>query len=282
MIDYCMLYIVATPIGNLKDLSYRAVEILKNVDLILCEDPKKSQVLLNHYAITAKVISLHEHNELDSLDELMQILQQGKNLALISDAGTPLISDPGYRLVKKAHALNIKVSPIPGASAVVTAVSVSGLATNSFIFIGFLPSKLIAKQKILNDLSNQVNTMVFFEAPHRLIETLNLMSQIFGGDREATFCRELTKKFETIIKADLATIVDLVNKDQLNQTKGEIVLVVAGMSASNQLKTIDHSVHKNLELLLTELPLTKATKILAKMTGINRQELYNYWLSINK
>jgi len=273
-----MLYIVATPIGNMMDLSARAIDVLAKADFIVAEDPKRSLRLLNHYAITTKMISLHEHNELKKVSNLIDLLQQNKDLALISDAGTPLISDPGYHLVRAAHQAKIKVSPVPGSSAVMAAISASGLATDRFTFIGFLPHKLSAKQQLLKHLSRESSTMIFFESPNRLISTLQAMRAIFGNNREMTFCRELTKQFETIINADLASIYDFVDKDRNNQTKGEIVLVVAG--APPLPVHIDQSMHNMLSILVEELPLTTATKLLAKMTGINKQDLYDYWVKV--
>ena len=178
MLDYFMLYIVATPIGNLMDLSYRAIDILQKSDLIAVEDTRKSKILLNHYNINIKTISLHEHNEKQIVVKLLDLLRQGKNISLISDAGTPLISDPGYHLVRAAHLENIPVSPIPGPSAVMAAVSSSGIAVDQFIFIGFLPAKLSQKQKVLLDLALEQRTMIFFEAPNRLLKTVNCMQKI--------------------------------------------------------------------------------------------------------
>ena len=280
MLDYCMLYIVATPIGNLTDFSYRAIDTLQNSDLIVVEDTRRSKILLNHYNINIKTISLHEHNEQQIVVKLLKLLKEGKTISLISDAGTPLISDPGYHLVKQAHLANIVVSPIPGPSSVITAISVSGLATDQFIFIGFLPSKLQQKQKTLLDLVFERRTMIFFEAPSRLIDTIECMQKVFGADREATFCRELTKKFETIKQANLANIYDFIVADQLQQTKGEIVIVVAGNLKN--VDEIDANTHKILQNLLTELPLTKAAALTAKITGISKKKLYDYGISLSK
>jgi len=275
-----MLYIVATPIGNLTDFSYRAIDTLQNSDLIVVEDTRRSKILLNHYNINIKTISLHEHNEQQVVVKLLKLLKEGKTISLISDAGTPLISDPGYHLVKQAHLANIVVSPIPGPSSVITAISVSGLATDQFIFIGFLPSKLQQKQKTLLDLVFERRTMIFFEAPSRLIDTIDCMQKVFGADREATFCRELTKKFETIKQANLANIYDFIVADQLQQTKGEIVIVVAGNLKN--VDEIDANTHKILQNLLTELPLTKAAALTAKITGISKKKLYDYGISLSK
>ena len=283
-----MLYIVATPIGNLMDVSYRAIEILKTVDLIIAEDTRRSKVLLNHYQINTNISSLHEHNEEQILEKYIVMLQKGKKIALISDAGTPLISDPGYNLVRRAHLEKIPVSPIPGPSAMLAAISSSGLATDQFIFLGFFPHKLSSKIKILKALKLETRTMIFFESPHRILATLKTMLEIFGAEREITFCRELTKQFETIVHSNLTKIYDFVTADLDNQTKGEIVLVLAGdkfraaKDLKNQSKIIDANIHRMLEELLTELPLTKAAKIVAKITGLDKQKLYDYWLNVNK
>ncbi len=277
-----MLYIVATPIGNLMDLSSRAIDTLQHSDLIVVEDTRRSKILLNHYNINIKTISLHEHNEKQIIVKLLKLLQEGKIISLISDAGTPLISDPGYHLVRQAHLANIVVSPIPGPSSVIAAISVSGLATDQFIFIGFLPSKLQQKQTVLSELVFERRTMIFFEAPTRLISSIDCMQKAFGPDREATFCRELTKKFETIKQAKLANIYEFIIADQLQQTKGEIVIVVAGnlknINNTDQ-EQIDANTHKILKNLLTELPLAKAAVLTAKITGISKKKLYDYWIS---
>lgn len=283
-----MLYIVSTPIGNLMDVSYRAIEILKTVDLIIAEDTRRSKILLNHYQINTNISSLHEHNEEKILEKYIVMLQKGKQIALISDAGTPLISDPGYNLVRRAHLEKIQVSPIPGSSAVLAAISSSGLATDQFIFLGFLPNKLLSKIKILKALKLETRTMIFFESPHRILATLKTMLEILGAEREVTFCRELTKQFETIVHSNLTKIYDFVTADLENQTKGEIVLVLAGYKfraskdLKNQSKIIDANIHSMLEELLTELPLTKAAKIVAKITGLDKQKLYDYWLNVDK
>lgn len=284
-----MLYIVATPIGNLMDLSYRAIETLKTVDLIIAEDTRRSKILLNHYQISTKISSLHEHNEEQVVEKFITMLHQGKQIALISDAGTPLISDPGYNLVRRSHLEKIRVSPIPGSSAILAAISASGLATDQFVFLGFIPHKLSSKLKLFKSLKLETKTMIFFESPHRILNTLKNMLDIFGKTREIAFCRELTKQFETIVNANLLTVYDFVVKDLEHQTKGEIVLVLAGDIRS---KTIDQSMdgvvnidanaHRILEELSHELPLTKASKIAAKITGIDKQKLYDYWLNVIK
>ena len=269
-----MLYIVATPIGNLMDFSYRAVEILNNSDLIVAEDTRRAKILLNYYNINTKTISLHEHNEKQLVAKLLDLLQQNKTIALISDAGTPLISDPGYYLVKQAHIANIPVSPIPGASSITAAISISGLATDQFIFIGFLSSKSQQKKQMLANLKSEKKTMIFFEAPSRILDTLDCMQNIFGFNRRATFCRELTKKFETIKQDSLNNIYNFITYDQSKQTKGEIVLVVAGNT--EHVAEIDDNAHNVLQCLSQELPLTQAASLAAKITGLSKKTLYKY------
>jgi 16S rRNA (cytidine1402-2'-O)-methyltransferase len=277
-----MLYIVATPIGNLQDLSYRAIAVLSQVDLIVAEDTRRSKILLEHYSINTKIISLHEHNETQIVAKLLELLQQGQKLALISDAGTPLISDPGYHLVKQCHLHQIAVSPVPGASATLAALSCSGLSTDQFIFIGFLPAKEQQRQQKLLELKYQSRTMVFFEAPHRILATIEDMLPVFNADRHVAFCRELTKQFETIKLDRLSTILEFIKSDP-NQLKGEIVLVVSGFTQQNQptnFQQIDSQTHNMLKILLEELPLSKAASVAAKITGIPKKLLYDYWLSL--
>ena len=277
-----MLYIVATPIGNLQDFSCRAVAVLRQVEVIIAEDTRRSKVLLEHYHINTKIISLHEHNETQIVDQLLELLRGGQDLALISDAGTPLISDPGYCLVRQAHLQQIPVSPVPGSSAVLAALSCSGLATDQFIFIGFLPAKIKQRQQKLLELKYQSRTMVFFEAPHRILATIDDMIQVFGVGRQIAFCRELTKQFETIKVASLGAVREFIQADH-NQLKGEMVLVVAGFVAQDiatGIEQIDLNTHNILKILLEELPLSKAASAAAKITGISKKILYDYWLSL--
>lgn len=277
-----MLYIVATPIGNLMDLSYRAIEVLKKVDLIAAEDTRHAKILLKHYNISNNVISFHENNEKQVINRLFSLLQKGQKIALISDAGTPLISDPGYNLVSKAHLLTIPIVPIPGPCAAITAISASGLPTDQFVFIGFLPAKLSQKEQTLAELNLEPRTMIFYESPHRLLETIDCMSKAFGANRQVAFCRELTKKFETIKLDNLANIYSFIETDQCNQTKGEIVLVISGNKNFNKKNHIDLKVHNMLKLLLVELPATKVASLASKLTGIPKKSLYNYLIELNK
>ncbi len=266
------LYVVATPIGNLRDMSLRAIEVLKTVDCIAAEDTRHSMPLLQHFLITTRVISLHEHNERERSTQLLEALQRGESIALISDAGTPLISDPGYFLVREARECGIKVVPIPGPSAIIAALSVSGLPTDRFSFEGFLPAK--SKQRVaqLNSLQHETRTMVFYEAPHRVLECLADMQSVFGMKRQAVIARELTKMFETIHNAPLDELLEWVKRDA-NQTRGEMVLVVAGAEA--KLTEENLVLAENiLQILLEELPLKQAVELAAKISGKRKNELY--------
>lgn len=267
-----ILYVVATPIGNLQDFSLRALETLKKVDLIIAEDTRHCKVLLGHYAITTKVRSLHEHNEREEAQALVQALLQGKSMALVSDAGTPLISDPGYRLVREAREAGVQVSPIPGACALIAALSVSGLATDKFIFEGFLPMKAAARHKHLEGLSTESRTLIFYEAPHRILEALQDMLSVFGGERQVVLAREMTKVYETVLSGSLQEVLVQVENDA-NQQRGEIVLLVEGMK-EEQSKQLGLSAEKVLAILLKELPVNQAVKLACELTGEKRNKLY--------
>lgn len=263
-----MIFVVATPIGNLGDISQRALEVLRSVDKIAAEDTRHSRHLLDQFAITTPLVALHEHNERDLSQKL---LANGENIALISDAGTPLISDPGYHLVKEAHAMGVPVVPIPGASAVVCALSASGMPTDRFCFEGFLPAKAGARANKLNDLVKETRTMVFYEAPHRILETLQQMAEIFGKQRVAAVAREMTKQFETIRQGTLEELVHFVVTDS-NQQRGEIVIVISG--APPQTSQIDDDAKRILDILLTEVSVKQASALAAKITGVNKNLLY--------
>ncbi len=264
------LFLVATPIGNLGDISQRAIEVLATVDLIAAEDTRHSQRLLNHLGIRTKMQSYHEHNEATQAERLISKLQQGHSIALISDAGTPLVSDPGYRLLQQAHQHNVKVVPIPGACAAIAAMSVSGLPSDRFSFEGFPPAKQGARLGFFEALKNEQRTMIFYISCHRIVETLNDIKQVFGGQRLATFAREITKTYETIRKASLAELCDWVSEDE-QQRKGEIVLMVTG---SVQQAPDDAIVNEMLSVLVEELPVKQAAKIAARLTGVNKNDLY--------
>jgi 16S rRNA (cytidine1402-2'-O)-methyltransferase len=270
------LYIVATPIGNLGDMVPRAVEILQSVDLIAAEDTRHSGPLLRHFNISTPTLAYHDHSDVAALRRITALIEQGGAVALISDAGTPLISDPGYRLVRYAQEQDWRVIPIPGPSAVIAALSVAGLATDRFRFEGFLPARQAARCTRLADLAKEPMTLVFYEAPHRLLESLTDMRDTFGGDRLAVVARELTKTFETILREPLARLVERVAADS-NQARGEIVVLVEG--AVDVEKAFTAETEHLLQLLAAEMPPKKAAAIVAELTGIRKKELYEYLVS---
>lgn len=270
------VFIVATPIGNLADISQRALQILQQVDHIAAEDTRHSKKLLAYYAINTPLLALHEHNEQQCIDYILNKVQQGENFALISDAGTPLISDPGYRLVAKAKSLNIKVVPIPGCCAAITALSAAGLPTDRFIFEGYLPTKTQARLTHLENLKQESRTLIFYEAPHRIVESIAAMVQVFGGERLAVIARELTKTFETIQRDNLANLLTWLQNDK-NQQKGEFVVIVAGVTPTLNAE-IDPQTLKILSLLTTVLPVKQAAQITAQISGEKKNRLYDYAL----
>lgn len=230
-----MLYLVATPIGNLKDITLRALEVLKSADVVISEDTRRTGQLLTHHGISKPLLSFHEHSGPGRVREILSLLKEGKHAALVSDAGTPLISDPGFPLVREAIREGIRVESIPGPSAVVSALAVSGLPTERFSFLGFLPAKSSARKKELERAVPLEHTLVFFESPHRIGKTLQAMEEIFG-DREAVVCRELTKKFEEVKRG---TLSDLASHFNNGKVLGEIVLVVAGIGRKKVLSSRD-------------------------------------------
>lgn len=269
------LFIVATPIGNLEDITQRALRVLREADLIACEDTRHTRKLLNHFAITTATISYHEHNEQERAEELCQALESGKNVALVSDAGTPLISDPGFRIVQAAVDRGISVVPIPGASAVITALSVSGLRTDQFLFAGFLPARTGARRAKLNELRTVAGTLIFYEAPHRIKATLKEALDVFG-DRQAVIARELTKLHEEFARG---TLSELVEKFLQNETpRGEMVLIISGQAAELPFpSTTDPNVRlgERMEQLEGEgLDQKSALKQAAKELGMKRADAY--------
>ncbi len=265
------LYVVATPIGNLGDMSPRALEVLSGVDMIAAEDTRHSRQLLRHFGIEKTVVALHEHNERAQVEQLIERMRAGQALALVSDAGTPVVSDPGYRLVRAAHEAHCRVVSIPGPSAAIAALSISGQSAERFVFEGFLPSRSAARQHRLESLRHESRTLVFFEAPHRVIDTLEAMTQVFGANREATYVRELSKLYETSHLTRLGALLDWVRDDPMQQ-KGEIVIVVRGAETVGE----DDAQQTDdvLKLLLEELPLKQAVALAAKLTGLSRNRLY--------
>jgi 16S rRNA (cytidine1402-2'-O)-methyltransferase len=272
------LYIVATPIGHLDDISIRALNILKSVHGIYAEDTRHSQRLLFHYSIQTPLKSLHQHNEREQIQEILSRLKQGQHLALISDAGTPLISDPGFPLVHAAQSAGFSVSPIPGACAAIAALSASGLATDAFIFQGFLPAKREAKRKLLENFQHEKKVVIFYESCHRIVETLEDMQIILGSDRKIAFARELTKQFETIQLAPLSEMINFVSRDP-NQQKGEIVLI---LDKAQENTDITPEITTLLKTLCEELPLNQACKIVARLTGKKKNQLYTLATTFRK
>ncbi len=274
------LYIVATPIGNLGDMSQRAIDTLKNVDLIAAEDTRHSRPLLQQFAIRASLTALHEHNERGVSENLIAKLQAGQSIAVISDAGTPLISDPGYYLVQQAHQAGIRVVPVPGASTLTSALCAAGLPTNRVHFEGFLAAKSTQRVARIKELVEFSDTLVFFEAPHRIIDTLSDLCDYFGATRQAVFMRELTKMYETIRADTLEVLHEWVSADT-NQRKGEIVLVVQGQTAKPASDEVNAEAERILKLLLNEVSTKKAAALTAKITGLRKNKLYQHALSLD-
>ena len=267
------LFVVATPIGNLDDLSARALKVLQSVALIAAEDTRHSSRLLQHFGISTPLAACHEHNERAQGGRFIERLQAGDDVALISDAGTPLISDPGYHLVRQARAVGIAVVPVPGACALVAALSAAGLASDRFVFEGFLPAKSAARQARLQLLVEEPRTLIFYEAPHRILESLEDMRDIFGGQRQAVLARELTKTFETIKDLPLLELSRWVAADA-NQQRGECVVLIAGWQAPEDDAAVSAQALQVLDLLLAELPLKRAAAVAAQITGVRKNLLY--------
>jgi 16S rRNA (cytidine1402-2'-O)-methyltransferase len=270
------LYVVATPIGNLADMVPRAVEVLQSVDAIAVEDSRHSGKLLQHFNISKPLIPYHDHNERDAAERILHLLQQGKRVALISDAGTPAIADPGYRLVRLAHQHGVRVESIPGSCAAMAALAGSGLPSDRFQFNGFLPAKQQARKTALEKLSADTATLIFYEAPHRLADTVRDMAAVFGGEREICLARELTKHYETLWLTTLAEFVRAIEEKRVEE-RGEIVLVVAG--ATEKIMDDDES-ERVLKILLAELPLKQASALAAQITGAAKRELYRRALDL--
>ena len=266
------LFIVATPIGNLDDITFRAVKILKSVDIILAEDTRHSKKLLSHLDISKPIRAFHEHNEREKTKAIIDEIHSGKSIALISDAGTPLISDPGYFLVAQAKKEDLKVVPIPGPSALITALSASGLASDSFTFLGFLPSKQTARVKLLKSLVGRAETSIFYESPKRILATLTDMRRIFRDSRKVCLAKELTKVFETIQTDSIPNLIKYLTADQNNQ-KGEFVILI---SATNKIDLAEAETQLDslLPILCAEMGASKAAKLAAKITGIDKKQCY--------
>ena len=272
------LYVVATPIGNLGDITLRAIETLKMVDAIAAEDTRHSAGLLSHFGITKKLIAVHQHNEHQSAEKLLTQLKLGENIALVTDAGTPGISDPGAVVVDFVRKAGVKVVPIPGVSAVIAALSASGIAQNGFMFFGFLPASGAARRKALEALKAQMVTLVFYEAPHRIVESISDMASVLGAQRRITFAREITKTFETIYSCDLAAAAAWLEADT-NQQRGEFVLLVEAAAVKEAEEFSDETV-RILKLLLLDLPLKQAVKLAAEISNEKKNDLYEFALSL--
>ena len=272
------LFIVATPIGNLDDITFRAVEVLKSVDIVLAEDTRHSKKLLLHLDISKPIRAFHEHNEREKTKAIIGEIYSGKSIALISDAGTPLISDPGYFLVAQAKKEGLKVVPIPGPSALITALSASGLASDSFTFLGFLPSKQTARVKLLKSLVGRTETSIFYESPKRILATLTDMHRIFGDSREVCLAKELTKVFETIKTGSIPNLIDYLTIDQ-NHQKGEFVILISATDKIN-IAEAETQLNSLLPILCAELGASKAAKLAAKITGIDKKQCYKRALDL--
>lgn len=267
------LYVVATPIGNLEDISARALRVLREVSLIAAEDTRHSSRLLAHFGIQTPLAACHEHNEREEGGRFIGRLLAGEGVALISDAGTPLISDPGYHLVRQARAAGVAVVPVPGACALIAALSAAGLPSDRFIFEGFLPAKAVARRARLEALKEEPRTLIFYEAPHRILESLGDFQEVFGGDRMAVLGRELTKTFETLKGLPLSELCAWVEADS-NQQRGECVVLVEGWHPPQDESAVNAEALRVLDLLLAEMPLKRAAAVAADITGLRKNLLY--------
>lgn len=272
------LHIVATPIGNLADISQRALQVLASVDCILAEDTRHSKRLLNHYAIGSKLKSCHEHNEDSMVNWVASQLDEGQTLALISDAGTPLISDPGFVLVRALRGRGYDIVAVPGPSSIIAALSIAGLPTDGFVYDGFLPSKSGARQTALSKYLNQPRTIVLLESSHRIKACLLDLVETLGADRQVVLAREITKRFETVLAGTAQEVSDILQNDD-DQSRGEFVLMLAGVPEVQQ---DDADVMQLLRTLVAELPVKQAAGIAAKLTGKRKNEIYDMALLIKE
>ena len=272
-----ILYIVATPIGNLQDITQRALDTFAQVDLIAAEDTRHSGLLLSHYGIKKPFFALHDHNEQEKAHILVEKLKQGSHIALISDAGTPLISDPGFHLVRQCREAGIRVVPLPGACAAITALCASGIASDRFCFEGFLPAKSKARKDKLENIVEEDRTLIFYESTHRILDTLEDMQSVLGGERYIVLAREITKTWETITGNMIKNLREWLLEDP-NRTKGEMVLIVEGKPKSDNNDEISPQAVKALELIAEELPLKKAAAIVAELYGYKKNALYQFGL----
>lgn len=272
------LYIVATPIGNLGDMTQRGIETLKSVDKVCAEDTRNTRKLLTHFGIQGDLQALHDHNEQNKIGLIREWLEQGKNIALVSDAGTPLISDPGYHLVNELGD-DFRIEPIPGASAIITALSIAGLPTDRFTFEGFLPAKSVGRNKALSANLEEARTQVYYESSHRIVVTINAMAEIFGPDRKVVLARELTKLFEQTFRGKLSDLQEWIVDDPMHQ-KGEFVLMLEGYEKDQVDDALDISTDAMLKILVDELPVKQAASLASKITGKKKNELYKRAMSL--
>ena len=273
------LFVVATPIGHLDDMTFRAIQVLKSVSLIAAEDTRQSAQLLKHFNIETPLTACHDHNEANKIHQLIEKLKNGENLALISDAGTPLISDPGFKLVRAAQEHGIRVTPVPGACAAIAALSAVGLPSDRFSFEGFLPSKSSQRLIQLEKLKDETQTLIFYEAPHRILECVKDMRDVFGAERAIGFAREITKTFETIKKMMLGELVEFIERDH-NQQKGEIVLVIGGAATEKDLSQA--KLDEWLNRLLQDVSVKAAAQIVADLTGMKKKIAYQRALELTQ
>lgn len=273
------LFVVATPIGHLDDMTFRSIEVLKSVSVIAAEDTRQSAQLLKHYNISTPLTACHDHNESNKIDILIEKLKTGHNIALVSDAGTPLISDPGFKLVRAAQENGIRVIPVPGACAAIAALSAVGLPSDRFSFEGFLSSKQSQRLIQLEKLKHESQTMIIYEAPHRILDSVKDMADVFGADRPVGFAREITKTFETIKKMTLGELVTFIENDR-NQQKGEIVLVIGGAPDAKDQDVEQEKLDQLLNRLLQDLSVKAASLLAADLTGIKKKIAYQRALEL--
>ncbi len=278
MVNQGLLYVVPTPIGNLADMTPRAIEVLNQVDVIAAEDTRHSARLLQHFGIKTPALAYHEHNERQLCHKLVERIQLGDSVALISDAGTPLVSDPGYHLIRAARETGVQVVPLPGACAMITALSASGLASDRFVFEGFLPAKSAARCQRLQALVDDSRTLIFYESTHRIQASLADMADVFGAQRQAVIARELSKRFETIHGDSLSALLSWLESDA-NQCRGEFVVLVQGAAAVED-EAVSAEAKKVLVILMQELPLKQAAALAAKISGLKKNDLYRLGLTL--
>jgi 16S rRNA (cytidine1402-2'-O)-methyltransferase len=270
------LYLIATPIGNFNDISYRAITTIKNSEYIAAENTKHTLKLLNHLGIKAKLISYNDHNEKTQANYLLDLLQQGQDIGMVSDAGTPLICDPGYTIVNIAREKGIKVVSIPGPCALITALCASGMPTDRFSFLGFLPSTASARQQKLTEMQEYPYTWIVYEAPHRILKSLTDMQKILSPERHIVIARELTKTFETMHSGTIENLLEVLHHSK-DEQRGEFVVIIQGKAKSSQVKAEDMRL---LFLLLAEMPIKKACSIVSETTGISKKILYQEALKL--